>query len=295
MIGAERVAFGKPLSDQWFESIALSRIEIDQARLLTEAANIDSGAKSSPHRDRRHQGGALVACDVIDRAMSRHGGAGVGDDTARGDMPAPDRCDWPTARMSSPSRYRSSRTAPPRVPSRVRDETLRRRRDDRWLRTCFDLPDTHDCLMGYRTSNSPRRFEPHYRLGYGGRDRVLRRPPAGTTAASAHDMGRVARHQSRARSISFVPRTDAIAPMTCDTSFYVMEPDGTILRPESADAHRNQARDVGRVYVDDGLICTPSTIAGLSDWGRAAMTGRCPAGRAARAARTSTFRTGRTS
>jgi acyl-CoA dehydrogenase len=83
----ERVAFGKPLSDQGVvrESIALSRIEIDQARLLTlkAAAMIDSvGAKAA-----RTEIAAIkvvaprVACDVIDRAIQVHGGAGVSDDT----------------------------------------------------------------------------------------------------------------------------------------------------------------------------------------------------------------------
>ena len=83
----ERVAFGKPLSDQGVvrESIALSRIEIDQARLLTlkAAALIDSvGTKAA-----RTEIAAIkvvaprVACDVIDRAIQVHGGAGVSDDT----------------------------------------------------------------------------------------------------------------------------------------------------------------------------------------------------------------------
>ena len=83
----ERVAFGKPLSDQGVirESIAFSRIEIDQARLLTlkAAAMIDSvGAKGA-----RTEIAAIkvvaprVACDVIDRAIQVHGGAGVSDDT----------------------------------------------------------------------------------------------------------------------------------------------------------------------------------------------------------------------
>ena len=83
----ERVAFGKPLADQGVirESIALSRIEIEQARLLTlkAAAMIDEvGAKGA-----RTEIAAIkvvaprVACDVIDRAIQVHGGAGVSDDT----------------------------------------------------------------------------------------------------------------------------------------------------------------------------------------------------------------------
>ena len=83
----ERVAFGRPLADQGVirESIALSRIEIEQARLLTlkAAAMIDEvGAKGA-----RTEIAAIkvvaprVACDVIDRAIQVHGGAGVSDDT----------------------------------------------------------------------------------------------------------------------------------------------------------------------------------------------------------------------
>lgn len=81
-----RVAFGGPLADQGVvrEAIALSRIEIEQARLLTlkAAALIDSvGAKGA-----RTEIAAIkvvaprVACDVLDRAIQIHGGAGVSDD-----------------------------------------------------------------------------------------------------------------------------------------------------------------------------------------------------------------------
>lgn len=81
-----RVAFGRPLADQGVvqEAIALSRIEIEQARLLTlkAAAMIDEvGAKGA-----RTEIAAIkviaprVACDVVDRAIQVHGGAGVSDD-----------------------------------------------------------------------------------------------------------------------------------------------------------------------------------------------------------------------
>ena len=82
----DRIAFGKPLSDQGVirEAIALSRIEIEQARLLTlkAAAMIDEvGAKGA-----RTEIAAIkvvaprVACAVVDRAIQVHGGAGVSDD-----------------------------------------------------------------------------------------------------------------------------------------------------------------------------------------------------------------------
>jgi acyl-CoA dehydrogenase len=81
-----RVAFGKPLAEQGVigEWIADSRIEIDQARLLTlNAADL---------MDRHGTKGARaaiamikvvapnMATRVIDRAMQAHGGAGVCDD-----------------------------------------------------------------------------------------------------------------------------------------------------------------------------------------------------------------------
>ncbi len=83
----ERVAFGKPLARQGVvqEWIAESRIEIEQARLLTLKAAwmIDNvGAKGA-----RKEIAAIkvvaprMALEVVDRAIQVHGGAGVSDDT----------------------------------------------------------------------------------------------------------------------------------------------------------------------------------------------------------------------
>ena len=88
----ERVAFGKTLAEQGVvqEAIALSRIEIEQARLLTlnAAAMIDEvGAKGA-----RTEIAAIkvvaprVACDVLDRAIQIYGGAGVSDDVPLASM-----------------------------------------------------------------------------------------------------------------------------------------------------------------------------------------------------------------
>ncbi len=81
-----RVAFGGPLADQGSiqEWIAESRIEIEQARLLTlkAAAMIDKGGAKSA----KTEIAAIkviaprVACNVIDRAIQVHGGLGVSDD-----------------------------------------------------------------------------------------------------------------------------------------------------------------------------------------------------------------------
>jgi acyl-CoA dehydrogenase len=81
-----RVAFHRPLAEQGTvrEDIAQSRIEIDQARLLTlhTAKCIDEvGAKAA-----RAEIAAIkvaiprMACTVIDRAIQVHGGAGVSQD-----------------------------------------------------------------------------------------------------------------------------------------------------------------------------------------------------------------------
>jgi acyl-CoA dehydrogenase len=81
-----RVAFGRPLAEQGVvrEQIAQSRIEVEQARLLVlkTAWLIDRfGAKGAATEI-----AAIkvicprVACDIIDRAIQIHGGAGMSDD-----------------------------------------------------------------------------------------------------------------------------------------------------------------------------------------------------------------------
>ena len=84
----KRVAFGKPLAEQGVvrESIALSRNQIDQTRLLCHKAawTIDQhGNKSKDAQVLVAQIKAVapkMACDVLDRAIQVHGGAGVSDD-----------------------------------------------------------------------------------------------------------------------------------------------------------------------------------------------------------------------
>jgi acyl-CoA dehydrogenase len=82
-----RVAFGRPLAEQGTvrEQIALSRIEIDQARLLVlkTADLIDKyGAKGARTEIAAIKVAAPKVClDVIDRAIQIHGGAGVSDVT----------------------------------------------------------------------------------------------------------------------------------------------------------------------------------------------------------------------
>jgi acyl-CoA dehydrogenase len=82
----KRVAFGKPLAEQGVvrESIARSRNEIDQARLLCEKAawTIDQQGNKAAHVlvSQIKSVAPRVACDVIDRAIQVHGAAGVSDD-----------------------------------------------------------------------------------------------------------------------------------------------------------------------------------------------------------------------
>jgi acyl-CoA dehydrogenase len=82
-----RVAFGRPLADQGTvrEAIALSRIEIEQARLLVfKAADLIDrfGAKGARTEIAAIKVAAPRVClDVLDRAIQLHGGAGVSDDT----------------------------------------------------------------------------------------------------------------------------------------------------------------------------------------------------------------------
>jgi len=81
-----RVAFGRPLAEQGTirADIAESRLEIDQARLLTllAAHRIDEGGAKAA----RSEIAAIkvvaprVALAVLDRAIQAHGGAGVSDD-----------------------------------------------------------------------------------------------------------------------------------------------------------------------------------------------------------------------
>ena len=84
---SERVAFGKPLSEQGTirRDIAQSRIEIDQARLLTmNAARLMDSVGNKAARSAIAMIKVVapnVALQVIDRAIQAHGAMGVSQDT----------------------------------------------------------------------------------------------------------------------------------------------------------------------------------------------------------------------
>jgi acyl-CoA dehydrogenase len=83
----QRSAFGGPLGDKQFvqESIAASRMEIDQARLLTlyAAWKMDSEGKRAARQaiSAIKIVAANMVMDVLDRAIQIHGSLGMTDDT----------------------------------------------------------------------------------------------------------------------------------------------------------------------------------------------------------------------
>lgn len=115
-----------------------------------------------------------------------------------------------------------------------------------------------------------------YRLRYPGADLVLRRPPAGTKAKSAHDMGREYRVQKALRPhFPFVPEMVA----TCEDEsvigapFYVMQRiDGVVPRRSSLgmDVSEAQARRLCEHAVDTlvALHEVDAQRAGLADLGK---------------------------
>lgn len=85
--GAGRVAFGKPLAEQGTirADIAKSRMEIDQARLLT--LNAAHMMDTVGNKEAKAEIAMIkvvapnVALRVLDRVIQAHGGAGVSADT----------------------------------------------------------------------------------------------------------------------------------------------------------------------------------------------------------------------
>lgn len=116
-----------------------------------------------------------------------------------------------------------------------------------------------------------------YLLVYPDRELVLRRPPRGTRAASAHDMRReVVVQQRLAPFLPFVPRVVAFCEETAliGSEFYVMEPvEGLILGaelPGGITLDPVAARSLGHTVIDTlaDLHSVDVGRAGLADLGK---------------------------
>jgi aminoglycoside phosphotransferase (APT) family kinase protein len=143
----------------------------------------------------------------------------------------------------------------------------------RWLRAHADVPDGVPEVRQFPGGASNLT----YLLSYPSRDLILRRPPAGVKARSAHDMRREFTIQSRlapvfsrvAGMVAFCDDQDVIG-----SDFYVMERlEGTILRRDlpaglslSAEQARRLCTDFLDVLVE--LHSVDPTDAGLDDLGK---------------------------
>ena len=107
-----------------------------------------------------------------------------------------------------------------------------------------------------------------YLLRYPARDLILRRPPVGTKASSAHDMAREHRIQAALRPV--FPQVPAMVALCTDhavlgSDFYVMERvEGVIPRaqmPPEVGTDPELMDRIGERFVDLLASCTPSTRA----------------------------------
>lgn len=162
--------------------------------------------------------------------------------------------------------------APDTVP--VRDgETLDTGRLEAWLRARLDAaegPMTVRQFGGGRANLT-------YLVAFGGREYVLRRPPLGRVAASAHDMKREHRVLSRLwERFPLAPRSLLLCtdPAVIGAEFHVMERRrGRVIRDDDADAvlaTPAAARAAGEMLVDTlaALHAVDPAAVGLADLGR---------------------------
>ncbi|GAA2422542.1 phosphotransferase family protein [Streptomyces macrosporus] len=118
-----------------------------------------------------------------------------------------------------------------------------------------------------------------YLLRYPGAELVLRRPPAGRKASSAHDMAREYEVQRKLKPVfPYVPTVRALCrdPEVIGGDFYVMDRvPGLVLRgrlPEGTTLDRARARELSETFVDTlaDLHRVDVTAAGLTDLGKGA-------------------------
>ncbi|TDU89902.1 aminoglycoside phosphotransferase (APT) family kinase protein [Kribbella voronezhensis] len=145
---------------------------------------------------------------------------------------------------------------------------------DSWLRRQTELPAGLPEVKQFSGGASNLT----YLLRYAGRDLILRRPPAGTKAKSAHDMGREYRIQAALAPVfPYVPKMVAHCneDPVIGSEFYVMERiAGTIPRRSDlgVELTPEQTRQLGHTLIDtliDLHQVDPDT-AGLTDLGRGA-------------------------
>ena len=226
----------KQIVQQW---IAESRAEIHAARLMVLHAAWkieEEGARAA--REEISLLKFTVARTmqrVLDRALQGLGGLGMTDDTPLAWWWAHERA----ARIYDGADEVHIESRGPAHPARLRDEGPVRSRPgeelnlaavDVWLKA--RLPGLSGTPRVTQYSGGASNWT--YRIEYESHDLVLRRPPAGTKAKSAHDMGREFRVQQALRPLyPYVPEMIAF----CDDAavlggdFYVMRRiPGVILR-----------------------------------------------------------------
>jgi aminoglycoside phosphotransferase (APT) family kinase protein len=146
---------------------------------------------------------------------------------------------------------------------------------DRWLRTLLPVLDGVPEVTQYSGGASNWT----YWLRYRNRDLVLRRPPAGTKARSAHDMAREFRVQQALGPVfPLVPAMVGLCqdPAVLGCDFYVMERiDGLVPRarlPEEARLGPEDVRRLCTAFVDRlvELHAVDPAVAGLAALGKGA-------------------------
>jgi len=142
-----------------------------------------------------------------------------------------------------------------------------------WLRSVVDDLDAEPVVRQFPGGASNLT----YLLTYPDRELILRRPPVGKKAASAHDMRREYRVQKGLKPVyPYVPTVLGLCQdeSVLGSDFYVMERiEGTILRnnlPEGMELGAEQARELSTALVDRlvDLHRVDPEAAGLTDLGK---------------------------